>query len=78
MAKVHDYATSPRKMRNTTYVYVWEVCTSDYDDRTDEELLTVRAVFFDPWKAVQYATTKFGVACSVQLSCYHIDNCKPI
>ena len=76
MAKIIDKTTSKPKMANSTYAWVWEVSTYEWDENTDEEIEEIKAVFFDPWKAVEYAIKKYGIASGVKASMYHINNCK--
>ena len=56
---IQDRAPNRPKLLNTSHAF---------DDRTDEMYEKIEAVFFDPWNAVQYATSHFGVNCMVQLS----------
>lgn len=58
MTKKLDKATSKPKAFNTTKCWVWEVISFDYDDYADTEIEKIEAVFFDPWKAVNYAIQK--------------------
>lgn len=66
--KIQDKATNRPKLLNTSHAFVWEVITSQWDDNTADTYEKVEAVFFDPWNAVQYAISHFGVNCMVQLS----------
>ena len=76
MAKIMDKNTSKPKMANKTFVWVWEVTTYEWNESIDEEVEEIKAIFFDPWKAVEYAIKTYGVASGVKASMYHINNCK--
>ena len=41
--------------------------------RSDDYVEEIKAVFFDPWKATEYAMKHFGIASGVRASIYHID-----
>lgn len=76
MAKIIDKATSKPKMQNPVRCWVWEVTTSEWDDRSDDYVEEIKAVFFDQWKATEYAMKHYGIASGVRASIYHIDSCK--
>ena len=76
MARIMDKNTSKPKMQNTTYCWVWEVTTEEWDDRSDDYVEVIKGVFFDPWKATEWAMKIFGINSGVRASMYPIDNCK--
>lgn len=45
MAKIIDKATSKPKMQNPVRCWVWEVTTSEWDDRSDDYVEEIKAVF---------------------------------
>ena len=70
--RILDSNESKPRRANTTYTWVWEVIKTDYDDYGNEDN-EIEAVFYDPWKALQYATLKFGICATVQASRYKTD-----
>lgn len=75
MAKIYDYGKSTPKGINATNVWVWEVVTYEWDDHSDMEVEVRKEVFFDPWKAVNFAISKYGINSGVQAAIYKYDNC---
>lgn len=65
---IQDRATNRPKLFNTSRAFVWEVITKQWDDNSEDTYDKIEAVFFDPWNAVQYGTSHFGVNFIVQLS----------
>ena len=63
-----DINTSKPHLLNTSCAFTWEVITQKFDERTGDYWDERVAVFYDPWKAVQYGTTNFGIDFIVQLS----------
>ena len=76
MAKIIDKATSKPRMQNSVRCWGWEVTTEERDDRSDDYVRKIEAVFFDPWKATEYATKHYGIASGVRASIYDIDRSK--
>lgn len=75
MATIIDKSTSKPKVVNATICWVWEVITYEYDDYAETEVEKIEAVFYDPWKAAEYALKRFGITSGVRAAMYHIDNC---
>lgn len=73
---IHDYSTSKPKMYNKAFVFVWEVV--QFEEDGDSDIPTIKAVFFDPWKAVHYAVTNYGIFGEVKLSMYRMKECVPM
>ncbi len=63
-----DLNTSKPRLLNTSWAFTWEVITQKFDDRTGDYWDERVAVFYDPWKAVQYGISNFGAGFIVQLS----------
>ena len=70
--KITDAGKNRPRLMNTSHAYVWEVVTTEWSDRIDDFVDVLQAVFYDPWEAVQWATSHYGVGCMVQLSCRKI------
>lgn len=66
--EITDKTQSRPRLMNSSHAYVWEVTTTEWSDRIDDFVDILQAVFYDPWKAVQWATEHYGVGCMVQLS----------
>ena len=66
--KILDAGKVMPHMINGSLAYVWEVVVSEWEGEFDDYNEIIKAVFFDPWNAVQYATAHFGACCMVQLS----------
>lgn len=76
MAIIKDFKTSKAHRASTTRTWVWEVIVQEFDELYDEYYDNIAAVFFDPWKAVQYVCTEYNGAAIVQCSLYHTDYLK--
>lgn len=76
MAKIIDKATSKPRMVNTTRCWVWEVLRYEWDDYSEDYVQCIAGVFFDPWKATEWAIQKYNVGAAIQASIYHIDSCQ--
>ena len=76
MAKIMDKATSKPRMVNTTRCWVWEVIHLEWSERSDDYTEEIKAVFFDPCKACQWAIQNYNIGAAIHASIYHIDSCK--
>ena len=65
---MRDKGKSMPHLMNTSTVFVWEVILYQWDDMADDYVTNVDAVFYDPWKAVQYGIENHGAGFNVQLS----------
>lgn len=66
--QIHDKNQSKPILMNTTTAFVWEVVLYDWDYDGDCQVEKIVAVFYDPWKAVQYGINNHGVGFNVFLS----------
>ena len=66
--QIYDRAESRPIMMNTSTAFVWEVILYDWDYDGDCQVENIVAVFYDPWKAVQYGIRNHGVGFNVFLS----------
>ena len=75
MAKIIDKETSKPRMVNSTHCWVWEVSRYVWDDYAEDYVLQIKGIFFDPWKATEWAIQKYNVGASIQACIYHINSC---
>ena len=72
--QIHDAKQSKPILMNTSTAFVWEVIVYGWDDNSDQQTEDIDAVFFDPWKAVQYGIDHYQGMCMVQVVLLHTDN----
>lgn len=65
---IKDRNISKPRLMNSSSAFVWEVTIYKWDDRADDYFEHIDAVFYDPWKAVQYGIQNHGAGFTVQLS----------